>query len=252
MPRSQSRTDKALALLHDLLAGPQYPLNSRLPPERQLAVDLGVSRAALRGALELLEAEGLLWRHVGQGTFVGSRPIRNKRDLMLVSGGTNPAEVMEVRLHLEPLLARLAALRASEDEIGNMKSLLRKSELATEVKAYERWDGTLHRAIAAAAHNSLLLGLFDAVNAVRSQTVWGKLQELALTAGGQRRYWEHHHQVVNAIAERDGLAAERLMRLHIESVRANMFSTEEEARAQPPPRSRGTAARPLANGPHRS
>jgi len=226
--RRISRSDDALAKLRAYLIGNNQPLNSRLPAERELAVELGVSRAALREALALMEAEGAIWRHVGQGTFVGNRPLRNERDLIMVSGGTSPAELMEVRGYLEPIIARLAAIRATPVEIRNMQRALRRSEAAVDVSTYELWDGTLHRLIAEAAHNALMLALFDAINAVRTQTAWGKLQKLALSSYGPRRYWEHHCGVVEAIAQRDALTAERLMRLHIDAVRANMFGTDRE------------------------
>ena len=85
-----ARADEALAKIRKLLDGDKFPLNSRLPPERQLAVDLGVSRSALREGLAMFEVEGKVWRHVGKGTFVGSRPIKNASDLSLVSRLTNP------------------------------------------------------------------------------------------------------------------------------------------------------------------
>ncbi|MGE0118320.1 MAG: FadR/GntR family transcriptional regulator [Dongiaceae bacterium] len=224
-----SRCEDALAKLRGYLLKNNRPLNSRLPAERELAAGLGVSRAALREALALLEAEGAIWRHVGQGTFVGNRPLRNERDLIMASGGTSPAELMEVRGYLEPLIARLAAVRATPIEIRNMQQALRRSEAAVELPAYELWDGTLHRLIAEAAHNSLLLVLFDAVNAVRTQAAWGRMQRLALSSYGARRYWEHHCGVVGAIAQRDALMAEKLMRVHIDTVRANMFGTDRDS-----------------------
>jgi len=68
-----------------LLISGRYPAQSRLPPERELAVLLGVSRSGLREGLEILEAEGRIWRHVGKGTFVGPRPIQAATGLDLVS-----------------------------------------------------------------------------------------------------------------------------------------------------------------------
>ena len=63
------------ALLQAYLAGLSLPDSGRLPPEREMAEALGVSRPALRKALAALEAEGQLWRHVGKGTFLGPRPL---------------------------------------------------------------------------------------------------------------------------------------------------------------------------------
>src|SRR5262249_47388564 len=147
------RRDRAVNKLAGLLQGTDYPPNSRLPPERELSVMLSLSRSALREGLEVLEAEGRIWRHVGQGTFVGTRPAPEPATLSLISARTSPSEVLETRLLVEPLLARLAALRASEAEIAQMQRLLEKSEAARDAKTWELWDGRLHRAVAEAAHN---------------------------------------------------------------------------------------------------
>lgn len=224
--------DDALHQVRELLAGDQFPLNARLPPERELAETLGISRRRLREALSLLEAEGAIWRHVGKGTFVGDRPITDMRDLLVISGSTSPTEVLEVREYLEPIIAGLAAIRATDKDIAAMQRAIKRSETTSDVRAYEVWDGTLHRAIAIAAHNSLLVALFDAVNAVRTQTAWGKLQSLALSRQGQRVYWEQHRKIVDAIAGRDAASASRIARVHIETVKHNMFEPAAEAEGE--------------------
>ena len=231
-----TRTDDALGKLRRLLGGDRYPLNSRLPAERRLAVELGVSRSALRGGLAMLEAEGKIWRHVGKGTFVGNRPIRTSSDLSLVSRMTSPAEVLEVRLIVEPRIASLAAFNATAADIAHMQRCLLKIEncfrgdnARRAGRAFDQWDGTLHRAIAEAAHNELLLALFDAINAVRSQTGWGRLQEAAMTRGRHQVYCRQHRGFVEAIAERDPARAESSMWEHIVTVQKNLLGTDPVA-----------------------
>lgn len=226
-----NRRESALRKLRPLLASERFPINSRLPSERELAVQLDVSRSALREALELLEAEGKIWRHVGQGTFVGTRPVKQATGLSLVSDMTNPAEVMEVRLIIEPQTARLAALRATADDVAHMRHCLRKSTAARDPKTYEQWDGTLHRAIAEAARNTLLLATFDAVNAVRTQTSWGRMRAATLTPERQKAYNKQHHDFIDAIAERDMARAEALMREHITTVRDSLLDSATSAHA---------------------
>src|SRR3546814_8167805 len=88
---------------------------------------------------------------------------------------------MEVRLVIEPETARLAALRATPGDIAHLEHCLRKSLAAPDFATYAKWDATLHRGIAEAAHNTLLFTLFDAVNAVREQKGWSRLWEGAMT-----------------------------------------------------------------------
>ena len=226
-----SRRDGSVEKLSALLVSGRYPNQSRLPPERELAKLLSVSRSGLREGLEILEAEGRIWRHVGKGTFVGPRPLKCATGLDLVTAMTSPEEVLEVRLLYEPLIARLAATRASASEIENMRRLLEKSDSARDAKAWELWDGTLHRAVAEAAHNKLLLAIFDGFNAMRSQAAWSRLRLAALIPERLGVYRRQHRAYVGAIAARDPAAAEAAMRLHVETVRDNLLGLE---RAKPP------------------
>src|SRR3546814_2399489 len=90
--------DAVLVQLKAYLAQADLPFDSRLPPERRLSEMLGVSRVALRKALAALETEGQLWRHVGKGTFIGSRPIDTFADIAAITRRSNPGEVMRTRL----------------------------------------------------------------------------------------------------------------------------------------------------------
>ena len=227
-----TRATDALQILNKLLAGDRYPVNSRLPAERQLSAELGVSRRALRESLAMLEAEGRVWRHVGKGTFVGSRPLRQAKFPGLVSQHTSPAEIMEVRLLIEPRIAGLAAIRAKADDIAHMLRCLDKldrylhrEDSADQGQIYDKWDGTLHQAVAEATQNSLLIGLYEGINSVRSLNVWGRLQTAALTKKRWLLYGKQHHAFVDAIACRDPAAAERHMRQHLETVHKNLSKT---------------------------
>jgi DNA-binding FadR family transcriptional regulator len=161
----------ALARLRAHLAQIEMPLDSRLPPERTLASALGVTRAELRKALAVLESENQLWRHVGKGTFIGSRPIETVADVAAMTRRTNPAEVMRTRLVLEPEVARMAALNATSAHIAEMRTCMQRTRAAQSWRQYEAWDNRLHRVIAESTQNALLLALLDTLNAVRRAVV---------------------------------------------------------------------------------
>lgn len=217
------RVDATLDRLKDIVNGNHA--GERLAPERQLAAELQVSRGTLRRALEMLEAEGKIWRHVGQGTFIGTRPLSIGGADTPVTKVTNPAEVMEVRLILEPRMAALAALRATPADIARMQNCLRKGDGATSSDAYELWDGTLHKTIAESTRNTLLLAMFNAVNAVRGDRLWGQLKRATLTRPRQDNYSTHHRRLVAAIGDRDETTAERIMREHLDAVRHDLLSS---------------------------
>lgn len=216
------KKEAALHEIRRMLRNGRFLPNTKLPPERQLAAELGISRTYLRYALDELEAEGKIWRHVGQGTFVGSRPVRSSTDITILETVASPSDVMEVRLLIEPEAARLAALRATSGDIEYLERCLRKAEEAADFTSYARWDAALHRGITEAAANKLLFLLFDAVNTVRNQKSWVQLWSSAMNVSRQRKYDDHHRRIVRAIAARDSLKAQDEMRKHLEAVQKNL------------------------------
>ncbi len=202
-----------------------YPLNSRLPPERALCATMGITRAALRKALATLEAEGQIWRHVGKGTFVGSPPVDSLHDLSAITSRTNPTEVMQARLMLEPELARLAALNATAAEVEEMRRCIGKTKSAKEWRTYEMWDNRLHRAIARAGGNSCMLALFDMLNGIRRAVTWGRLRSYELGSGRIHHSFAEHDAVVDAIEHRDTELAASRMRDHLRAVRRDLMQS---------------------------
>jgi DNA-binding FadR family transcriptional regulator len=226
-----SRKDKALSRLLSLLESYSYPPGGRLPPERELAIQLGLSRSGLREGLDVLEAQGKIWRGVGRGTFVG-RPAAASAHLSVVTARTSPMEILEFRLLFEPMLARLAALRATEADLREMERLLQKGEeTRNDGKIWDLWDSRLHRMVAEATHNNLLLSVFDAFNAVRKQATWGRLREAILREDRREEYCRQHCEFVAAIAMRDAARAETAMLEHIEGLRDILLGTQAEREA---------------------
>lgn len=222
------KTTKAEELLTQMLESGRFPEGGRLPAERSLCDELGISRGTLRHVLERLEARGKIWRHVGRGTFVGKRAPATDAKFSVVSEATSPHELMEMRLILEPQIARFAAMRATHQQIVHMRHCVRKTGTVTDSEAYELWDATLHRAVAEAAHNSLLLAVFDAVNEVRHITEWGRLRDIVVSSREvQVSWWKQHEAFVEAIANRDPDRAEQMARHHVEKVLRQMLDASD-------------------------
>lgn len=218
------RGESALTQLRAWLVQRALPPSTRLPPERELSELLGVSRGELRKALAILEKHGELWRHVGKGTFIGARPVAEMSSVAEISAQTTPSEVMRARLAIEPELAREAALHATADDISEMKLSITGARAAETWRQYENWDNRLHRAIAVAAHNALLLAIFDTVNAVRRTVVWGRLRDEAPHPPSDHHSFAEHAAIIEAIEDRDLGAAASRMRQHLESVQAALLA----------------------------
>jgi len=213
----------ALTQLRAYLAQAELGDDSRLPPERQLCRALGISRSELRKGLAQLEAEGQIWRHVGKGTFIGRRPIDSPADLAAITRRTNPGEVMRTRMLIEPEVARLAAVNATSEQIAEMRLCLKRSRSAASWRQYESWDNRLHRVIAEATQNALLLALLDTLNAVRRAVAWGRLRVNKDKPDPDHHSFAEHDELVAAIENRDAERAARCMRRHLESVERNLL-----------------------------
>lgn len=197
--------------------------DTRLPPERQLCTELGVTRGELRKALAELEEEGAIWRHVGKGTFVGARPLETAIKLDEIERKTNPAEVMRTRLILEPALAREAALHASKDDIAEMRACLARGRAAETWRQYEVQDNGLHRAIARASGNSLALALFDVLNTVRRGVAWARDRRDVGRPPVDHHSFAEHDRIVAAIDARNAQAAHDAMLDHLKVVRDRLL-----------------------------
>jgi DNA-binding FadR family transcriptional regulator len=191
---------------------------NRLPPERELALRLGVGRKALRKALDALEAEGCLYRHVGRGTFVRGRASVSVPPLSRIFETTNPLDVMEVRLILEPRAARLAAMRISGAELAEIDRTIERGEASQDTQAFESWDGRFHQQVASASRNELLSALLAIVQATRDSQVWGNVKQRTVTRESRERYTSEHRVIARALRMRDAAEAEEAMARHLAGV----------------------------------
>ena len=225
----------ALERLRELLRVTTLVADGKLPTERALSERFGVGRREIRRALEVLEAEGLIWRKQGAGTFLGQRPDSWSDHAASLVTGTNFMEIMEVRLRLEPQLAQLAALRAKDADIERMRDLRDKIYERTDADWRELWDGSLHRLIAQSAGNQLFLSLFDVINRVRQDPVWQSVRERARKQHKTlRESRDQHTDIIEAIASRDPARAGEAMRTHLLTLQERLIrQTSMEQNDQP-------------------
>jgi len=216
-----------LTMLREFLADQEIALNGRLPPERQLCAELGLTRGRLRKAMAVLEAEGQVWRHVGRGTFFGPRPIMNLTDIEYLNAHSRPTEVMEARMAIEPQLAKLAAVHGTPSHFTELRRCIKLCKSAGEWRVYESWDNNFHQAVAKATCNKLLISLFDTLNIVRRSTVWGQLRSTKLPPANHASF-EEHDAIYEAIAARDAEAASDRMREHLRTVRTRTYAAMEK------------------------
>jgi GntR family transcriptional repressor for pyruvate dehydrogenase complex len=190
-----------------------------LPAERRLAEALGLTRRELRQALSALEASGRVWRGVGRGTYLGSRPVKYSPSLKGLSVGTSPADVAEMRLMIEPALAALAASKASPEDLAEMEKCARKNAASTTDNEWQQWDHRFHLLIAQATRNPAIIALMEAVNGVR---VKPSLRERTDDDTERKRFAAEHQSIVDAMRSRESDEAARRMHAHLANVQARI------------------------------
>ena len=224
MDETQGNSNYALEKLRALLQSNSLDADGKLPTERTLSEILGVSRRSIRRALEVLEAEGRIWRRQGSGTFAGKRPDGWSNHVDSIIADTDLMEIMEVRLRVEPQLAQLAAIRAKAADIERMYDLVKKIYESTDADGRELWDGALHRQIAQCAGNSFFLTIFDVINRVRQDEAWQAIRERARSASRTREVTHGQHTaIVDAIAARDPGKAGEAMRQHLLTLQESLI-----------------------------
>jgi DNA-binding FadR family transcriptional regulator len=225
----------ALKHLRAAIAAGDIAESGRLMPERVLAADLKISRRAVRRALDVLEDEGVLTRRQGHGTFISGAGIAGNGaaangalpsldPLARLQALNNPIDVIEVRLTLEPALARLAAMRASQCDIDRLVKIAEDTATAASPQEYERADAAFHRRIAEAARNPVFLTLFEAIMTVVEQATWRQGRETGHCINNQAIYAQCHRDIAQAIAARNGDLAQERMRSHLGRVQQQLLA----------------------------
>jgi GntR family transcriptional regulator, transcriptional repressor for pyruvate dehydrogenase complex len=189
------------------------PPGSRLPPERELADQLGISRSTLRQALTALTQSGHLTAVRGRfgGTFVADHPPLTEGSGVALEGG-RWRELLDFRVAVETGAALLAAERATDADLARLREPVAAMEAAADFPAYRRADVFFHLGLAEAAHAPRLVAAMTETQAGMSELLGHIAHPPAVLARSNAQ----HRRVLARIERRDGLRAVRLVREHLE------------------------------------
>jgi len=215
--KSGSSSEEVVVHLREMIHRGELQRGDRLPPERDLAKLLGVSRPTLRAGIRSLAAHGILQSRQGAGTFVvdndgppalDSSPLR----LMAALDGFTSTEMFEARRSIEMAMAGLAAERATGDHMASMaEELAGMYASLDDPEQYRVHDLRFHQMVAAASGNRILTALMNMVATilfdVRSKTV-KRAKDLKESA-------EMHRQIYRSIRDHNPEAARTAMRDHL-------------------------------------
>ncbi len=208
--------------LRSLIVDGVVQAGAMLPPEKNLVTQLGVSRATLREALRILEAEGLILTKTGpRGGITVQRPgsanLTRSLSLLLQLQETPFSTILEARRLLEPMCANLGAERATQAELEQLERMLQQMrEQLNDTNAYVREQLAFHMGVIACAHNDVLrlytLSVGELISARTTQVGLSlEEREIGLRAA---------EQILDALRKRNGSLAARRVELHLLAVEA--------------------------------
>jgi len=203
-----------------------YGHRERLPAERELATHFGASRSTVREALKQLEESQLVVRRIGSGTFVNHRASEDNED---IAERTSPLELIEVRLAVEPHMARLAALHGTQRDLERLRDALKQVEACKrDAEAFSRADAHFHLTLAECSRNPLMVWLYRQINDVRNHAQWNRMKDKILSPERLAEYNRQHRSLFDSIRSRDADGATRQVAEHLEKARRDLLGAGRE------------------------
>ena len=223
-------TELVTRWVRDLIRSGELRPGQRLPTERELVAEIGVSRTSVRAGLQSLAAKGVLVTKHGAGTFISEGPpVLDSEPLSFMAAlhGFTPHEMFEARRTLEVGVAGLAAMHATGDQLLAIAEEVTGMFASLEdPQKFLVHDIQFHRAVAAASGNPILVSLVQMVSVIFYEVC----RRTADQTGEQRPGAEMHQAIYQAIRARDRARAERLMYDHL--LQAEREHEQEEKQKQ--------------------
>ena len=233
--------DRVVRKIQEQILSERLAVGTKLPPEREFAEQLGVSRTVLREAVRVLSAKGLVETSHGVGTTVRAltrEEMLEPLNLFLRSWGRDVSlnHLHQVRSLLEVENIGLAAEQASEEDIQDLRRMLEEMEAAKgNPLLFAAKDSEFHRRLAQTAHNPLLTLLLDSIH----DLMVGIRELVARESGLVERVMPAHVEMLDCIVMRDAKRARQAMRAHLLAAldvqKKAIFSASEQQAATTEP-----------------
>lgn len=192
----------------------------RIPTERALTKEFGVSRTALREAFQKLEQLGKLTIRHGDGTYLNPPEISEKISLALALNNISMSQYIEVRELLECVAVPLIIERATTEELDALGLLLKKQEENLDNnQAFARFDTEFHQTLMAMTKNTVLVQCWE----VSSPALREQMQRICAVHGMKQRAFKDHQKLFDYIAAADAAKAQNLIRQHFARIPSDLY-----------------------------
>lgn len=231
----QASVDTVLRYIEDEITSGRMVAGDQVMPERELASHLGVSRTAVREAIRVFQAQGIMTSGVGRGPASGTRISPSPADalatlvrLHVELGGFGLSSIMETRIALETSSASLAADRATDEQLTEVAALARKmARPDLDLDGFNELDTEFHIAIAHMSGNDVVADLTHAVRVSVAAPIYRASRELEDWEAFRRRLASEHQALVDALRSRDPKRAAEIAEHHIRTAYSELFTSAE-------------------------
>jgi DNA-binding FadR family transcriptional regulator len=208
-------------ILSEIQSG-SFKIGDKLPAERELCEQFGVSRAPIRQALSVLELNGYIYSRQGEGVYVkNNQPANENQNAAIILEAVSPEDIVETRMNIEPIIVKFAAQRATDEDIEDLRSTIKKMEEETKAGVYvPETDEQLHNGIAKASHNDLFINIMTAIsNAMKQQEMWKFIRDRTVTRPDYRDVnFKEHQLLIKAIEDHNEKEAVEIMTNHMQNL----------------------------------
>jgi GntR family transcriptional regulator, transcriptional repressor for pyruvate dehydrogenase complex len=203
--------------IRDLIDQGGFEVGTRLPPERDLAQQLGVSRPSLREALIALDVEGRVEVRSGSGVYI-TAVVPDPGPRKTASWGESPSQLMEARSIIEGEVVILACARVTEALLERLRDLLRGMEAAIQRRgARVDLDRQFHLTLTEMSGNAVLSRLVGELFDERHSPISAKISSRFETTRTWKAALKEHEAILKAVEARDPIAAQAAMRAHLQA-----------------------------------
>lgn len=212
--------DSVVEQVRNLILEGRWKPGDKLPPQDKLAEEFGISRTSMREALYKLSSLGLIKIEHGKGTFISSRSTASMLETLslLILNETDELNLLEARTYLEAGTSSLAAERATEEEIEELRELVQEMKIyldRDQIDSFSDCDLKFHLKIAGIAKNAVLVKLIETIREMLQR----QQREVHTIPRAVKSAYIYHEKIMQAVAVRNPTEAQRLMEEHLNYVK---------------------------------
>ena len=235
MAEQQKSYKKVMTYLENAIESGRLSSGEQLPPERELAEHLGISRNSVREAIRQLEHMGFLMSSQGSGNFICCNIQQNLKDsfkLLILLHKIDYRQLAELRTGLELEAAILAVNRITDEQIDDLEKIVMEMQDCTPSHG-DLLDKRLHEIIAEASGNKLIIQILQALSSTIDRFIHDMRQHIFLDPKAAKQLQYAHEQIVSALSRRDKIQLVLAITHHFNIINDNMYSEENVRQYSP-------------------